>query len=51
MISDETYDEIEMPANCADCGGVWDLNSLYPDMCCSECHRARAADQTSEDEQ
>lgn len=38
-------DEIEMPTPCANCGGIWDLNSLYGDprgtcqVVCLSCKR------------
>ena len=42
-------DQIEMPANCAQCGGVWDLNELYgiggEGLICPPCYRERDAEQ------
>ena len=38
-------DEIEMPVNCFECGGVWDLNSTYrhptydDQVICPDCKR------------
>lgn len=40
-------DQIEMPVNCAECGGVWDLNDVYANprdrynsLVCPDCYRA-----------
>lgn len=50
-------DQIEMPVNCGECGGVWDLNDTYANprdrygsVVCPPCKREIDAEEGGNDE-